>query len=169
MYKLTRLLAFLIMASIMPSFAKSVWKVRYDGIGPVRIGMTLPELNTVLHEEFSLPDDKEDHGCFYVKSSTHPHVAFMIENDLLARIDVDTAGIATQKGIGVGDSDAHARQVYGTSLKVGPHQYTGPEGRYLTLRSGSGLYGMRFETYNGRIETFYAGSWKAIQYVEGCQ
>ncbi|MDP9158653.1 MAG: hypothetical protein M3O09_00275, partial [Acidobacteriota bacterium] len=40
------------------------WVLREDGIGPVKIGMTLAELNSVLHAEPSLTDDKDNEGCF---------------------------------------------------------------------------------------------------------
>src|SRR5438309_605807 len=80
-------------------FAGDGWIVRQDGVGPVKIGMSLSQLNTVLHETFSMPDNKEDRGCFYVNPAKHPHIAFMIENGRLVRIDVDGAGVATAKGI----------------------------------------------------------------------
>jgi hypothetical protein len=162
-------LAVFVIVSISTSLAADAWAVREDGFGPVKIGMSLPQLNLVLHEKFSKPDNKEDQGCFYVNPAKHAHIAFMIENGRLVRIDVDGAGVPTVKGIQVGDSEQRARQVYGARLKVEPHAYTGPEGHYLTIRSSSGGYGIRFETDNGKIETFYAGRFDAIQYVEGCQ
>jgi hypothetical protein len=77
------------------------------------------------------------------------------------------AGVATAEGVQVGDSEEHAKQVYGSRLKIEPHHYT--DGHYLTVASKSGGYGIRFETENGKIETFYGGTFEAIQYVEGCQ
>ena len=130
--------------------------------------MSLSQLNAVLHEKFSMPESKDDQGCFYVNPTRHPHVALMIEDGRLARIDVDGPGVATAEGIQVGDSEARVLQVYGSRLKVEPHAYTGPEGHYLTVRSKSGRYGIRFETDKGKVETFYAGRFKAVQYIEGC-
>ena len=163
------LIVVFVIVSISTSLAGDVWVVREDGISPVKVGMSLSQLNTVLHEKFSMPDNKEDQGCFYVNPAKHAHIAFMIENGRLVRIDVDGAGVATGEGIQVGDSEKRARQEYGARLKVAPHAYTSPEGHYLTIRSGSGRYGIRFETYKGKIETFYAGRFDAIQYIEGCQ
>ena len=65
----------------------------------------------------------------------------------------------------MGDSEEHVKQVYGSRLKVGSHDYT--DGRYLTVQSGN--YGVRFETDERKIRTFYAGTFKAIQYMEGYQ
>jgi hypothetical protein len=163
------LIALLIVASIGTSRASDGWVVREDGVGPVKIGVGLSQLNTVLREKFSMPDNKEDQGCFYVKPAAYTHVTFMIENGRLARIDVDGTGAATEDGIQVGDLEARVRRAYGARLKIEPHAYTAPQGHYLTIRSDNGRYGIRFETEKGKIETFYAGLFDAIQYVEGCQ
>ena len=97
----------------------------------------------------------------------HPHIAFMIEDGRLSRIDVDRAAVATSAGILVGDSEARALKVYGSRLKVDSHQYI-ENGHYLTIRSSSGRYGIRFETDQGKITMAYAGRFESIQYVEGC-
>jgi len=146
-------------------FAADAWIVRQDGVGPVKIGMSLPQLNMALQEKFAMPESKEDQGCFYVTASKHPQVSFMIESRRLVRVDVDKSGVATTEGVEVGDSEDHVKQVYGSRLKVEPHHYT--EGHYLTLRNRN--YGIRFETDEGKVSTFYAGTFAAIQYIEGCQ
>jgi hypothetical protein len=79
----------------------------------------------------------------------------------------DGPGISTTEGIQVGDSEKHAGRVYGTRLKVEPQQYI-DDGHYLTARSRDGRYGIRFETEKAKIQRFYAGRFKAVQYVEGC-
>lgn len=157
----------LAIAAVSYSRADDGWVIREDGVGPVKVGMSLSQLNRVLSEKFSMPQDKGDQGCFYVKPAKHAHIAFMIEDGHLARIDVDKAGISTAEGIQVGDSEAHALQVYGPRLKIEPLHYT--EGHYLTVRSINGRYGIRFETEKGKIQTFYAGRFEAVQYIEGCQ
>lgn len=155
--------------SIASYASDQVWIVREDGVGPVKIGMTLSQLNDVLREHFVMPEKKEDQGCFYVNPARHHQISFMIEDGRLSRVDVDAPGISTVKGVEVGDSEKRAATIYGNELKVEPSQYTGPEGHYLTLRSKSGLYGIRFETEHGKITTYYAGRFESIQYVEGCQ
>jgi hypothetical protein len=162
------MLAFLITATISSSLAEETWVIREDGAGPVKIGMSLPQLNAALHEKFSLPDE-EGLACFSVSPKRHPRIAFMILDDRLARIDVLGPGIFTAAGVQVGDSEARALQVYGSKLKVEPHQYMAPEGHYLTVRSVDNRYGIRFETVNGKITVFYAGRFDAIQFVEGCE
>jgi hypothetical protein len=144
------------------------WLVREDGIGPVTVGMTLSQLNGILHERFVLPEEKGDRGCFYVHPVHHPQVSFMIEDGRFSRVDVDSPGVFTTERIEVGDSEQRVLKIYAGKLKIEQSHYTGPEGHYLTVRSGDRRYGLRFETENGKVTTFYAGRLQAVQYVEGC-
>jgi len=149
------------------SHAAEGWVVREDGVGPLTIGMKLSQVNKTLHENLTMPKDTADEGCLYVKTTKHPHIAFMIEDGRLTRVDVNARGIFTVEHIQVGDSEARAIRVYGQRLEVGPHHYI-DEGHYLTFRSRDGRYGIRFETDKGKILTYYAGEFKSVQYVEGC-
>lgn len=149
--------------------ASDSWIIRFDGTGPVKIGMSLSELNAALHERFSMPKEKDEQGCFYVNPAKHPEISFMVEDGHVARVDVQRRGISTAEGIRVGDSEARAMQVYGQKLKVEPHAYTAPDGHYLTVLSSDQRYGIRFETDKGKIVSFYAGRQQAISYIEGCQ
>lgn len=157
-----------IAATQLPA-ANDGWVVRPEGAGPVKIGMTIAQINAALSEKFALPAEKDERGCFFVSPSRHPDFDFMIENGRLVRIDVAKPGVATVEGIQVGDSEARAKSVYGSRLKVEPHAYNGPEGHYLTVRSKDGRYGTRFETDGGKIQSYYAGLYSAVQYIEGCE
>jgi hypothetical protein len=161
-------LAVLIIASAVGAADDDSWVIRDNGIGPVKIGMSLSELNTVLREKFSMPENKDDQSCFYVDSAKHAGIGFMILDGRLARIDVGRPGVHTAKGIQVGDSEVLALKVYGPKLIIEPHFYTSPEGHYLTIRSSDSRYGIRFETYKGKIDMFYVGTSAAINLVEGC-
>jgi hypothetical protein len=152
---------------ITVAWASDSWVLREDGVGPIKPGMTLSQLNAVLHEKSSLPADKDDQGCFYVTPVKHPNFSFMIGNGRLVRIDVASAGVPTSLGIRVGDTESRVKKLYGPRLKVEPHAYT--DGHYLTVRSTDRRFGIRFETEQGKITAFYSGRYDAIQYIEGCQ
>jgi len=169
MMRVPRILA-VVVVLISASQAVDTWLVRPDGVGPVKVGMSLTQLNTAFHERFLMPKNKDDQGCFYVNPMTYPQIAFMIEDGHLVRVDVNKRGVSTAEGIQAGDAEARAKKVYGPKLKVEPSKYSGDEGgHYLTVRSGDGRYGVRFETEKGKITEFYAGTYTAIQYVEGCE
>jgi hypothetical protein len=157
----------LALASTVVLAADDAWVVREDGVGPVKVGMTLSQLNTVLGEKFAMPLEKDGQACFDVQSTKHPHVSFMIEDGHLSRVDVDAPGITTTEGVQVGDPEAKALRAYGPRLKVEPHHYI-DDGHYLTVRSSNGRYGIRFETEKEKITSFYSGRFASVQLVEGC-
>jgi len=149
--------------------ATDSWEVHDNGVGPVKIGITLAKLNSIFHGKLTLPADKDSQSCFYATSADHPHINFMIQDSTLVRIDVDGPGVATKDGIQVGDTEGRVMKAYGGKLKVEPHENSGPEGHYLTTRSSDGLNGIRFETNEGKVEMFYVGTYDAIHVEEGCQ
>lgn len=141
------------------------WVLRFNGIGPVKIGMSLSELKKALHND-AKEEASGNESCFYVSTSKHPQVVFMIIDDHVVRIDVTQRGVPTTKGIRVGDSESKVKRSY-PQLSIEPHAYT-PDGKYLTVHSDDGHLGLRFETEKRRITGFYAGRSDAIQYIEGC-
>jgi len=142
--------------------------VRLDGIGPVRVGMNLSELNKVLHTSFKSPTDPDEQACTYVEMPHQSGIAVMILDGRVARVDVDNTSTRTAEGIHNGDSEARAVQVYGKRLKIEPNHYDPENGHYLTLSSPDRKYGIRFESDNGKITRYYAGTSNAIAFVEGC-
>ncbi len=149
---------------------RSDWVLRFDGIGAVKIGMTVGQLNAALGETFSTPKAQDEQTCFYVEPKQHPDTTIMILEGRVARVDIiapNTApsSTATAEGIRIGDSEARVKKVYGRVVAVSPHQYT-PDGHYLTIKSGK--YGLRFETEQNKVTSFYAGTLDAIAFVEGC-
>jgi hypothetical protein len=161
-----RLVLCLLVAST--SQAGDAWVIRDDGVGPAKIGMSPAQLGAALHQDFSMPAGKEDQGCFYLSPRGHEHIAFMIVDEHLVRVDVSSTGITTSTGIQVGDSESRVHKVYGSAVKVTPHTYA-DNGHYLTIRSTDPRFGVRFETSDEKITMFYAVTFEAIQYVEGCE
>jgi len=149
------------------SVAGDSWIVSEDGIGPAKIGMTLDQLRSTLHRKLT-EEESGNESCYYVHARGRDHIRFMIIDGRLVRIDVDAPGILTTSGLQVGDSEALAQKVYGPKMKVTEHKYV-DTGHYLTVRSDDRRYGVRFETDQGKITMFYAGTYEAIQYVEGCE
>jgi hypothetical protein len=125
-------------------------------------------LKQQLHEELSPQIPKGEH-CSFVAPAEHTNIALMIVGGKFVRTDVDEPGVFTAEGIQVGDKEERVKKAYGSNLKVEPHAYDGPEWHYLTVRSENGRYGIRFETDGNRVVMYYAGTYKAIQYIEGCE
>jgi hypothetical protein len=157
-----------LLATAFGAGALDPWPVRLDGIGPVRVGMDLPDLNKVLHTSYSKPTDPDEQSCFYVDVPHQPGVGIMILDGHVARVDVDHDRTRTAEGVRKGDTEAHALEVYGRKLGVTPSHYDPESGHLLTLFSRDRKFGIRFETEDGNIVRYYAGTVRAIALIEGC-
>lgn len=142
-----------------------------DGFGPVRIGMTLAELAAAIG---TLGDTAKLNRECDIVSANDPYrlpagVSITQVNGRVARIDVESDSIATDKGIHVGDSEAKVKEAYGSAVSVLPHKYI--DGHYLEVRVGADsatARGMVFETDGKKVTTFRAGFWDPVRWVEGC-
>jgi hypothetical protein len=142
------------------------WIVRADGIGPLRVGVSLASASRALGEELRVADE----GCDHVNPSAMPDgVLLMIIDDTVARVEVDTAGVRTAEGAQVGDSESRVLELYGALARIEPHKYTYPDGHYVVVAPpGDTLHRIVFETFKGRVTTYRAGRLPAVQFVEGC-
>lgn len=140
-----------------------------EGVGPVRIGSTLAELNATLGEQLR-PAYDVNPECDYVDPATLPAgVALMVVQDTVVRVDVDTTGIPTAEGAMVGDTEARIQALYRGRVEVQPHKYTGPVGHYLVVRASADTMRLLiFETDGMRVVNYRAGIRPAVEYIEGC-
>jgi hypothetical protein len=92
----------------------------------------------------------------------------MIIDGRVARVEIRRGSrLTTLSGARIGSSEDELLSLYGARLDIQPHKYE-PDGRTLTLRSGDGGYGLRFETLKGRVTAIQGGPWEHLNYVEGC-
>jgi hypothetical protein len=146
----------------------SEWDLRMDGIGPLRIGMRFDDANARLGRglQRTEPGLRASQGCDQVEVPGHPGVALMFLDDVLSRIDVWGHDGRTAAGIVAGDSVQRVLDTYPHAASE-PNAYDDRE-LYLTVRSPDGRLAIRFETREGKIAGFYAGRFKAVQFIEGC-
>ena len=150
------------------SAPNTAWIATPDGIGAIRVGMTVDELRRAIG---NVPGANPTADCSYVRpASVPPGVAVMLSHGQVARIDVDSAGVRTDAGVAVGDSAAKVAAAYGARMTATPHKYVSG-GQYLTVRSTSpadSLRRMVFETENGRVTRFRAGRVPEVEWIERC-
>jgi hypothetical protein len=143
-----------------------------DGFGKMRFGMKLAEVEAALDQRLAPlnPDDVDDEACRYYRAEgTYPGLAFMAENGVVLRLDVEgTQEIKTDTGAKIGDSEAQVLELYKGRVEVQPHKYTGPEGHYLVVKGGDGKVQLVFETDGTKVLNYRAGVEPQVQYVEGC-
>jgi hypothetical protein len=156
-------------------------RLRLDGIGPVKIGMSLEEASAavgrkVAVDETSLIQEPGEATCGFADVEDGPAgLSFMVLRDnpgaewKIYRVDVfDTSRIATGGGIRNGSTEDEVKQVYGDKMKVEPHTYTGPEGHYLVLDvDGEGGYMLLFETDGTKVLQFRSGNDEAVRAPRG--
>ena len=112
-------------------------------------------------------------GCRYWRpGDAPPGVSFMVQGRRLVRVDVDSAGILTEKGVGIGSPESAVRAAYGTGLIDRAHKYQWEAGwRYLIYRSpgeSDTLRAVVFESDGQKIRTLRAGLEPQVEYVERC-
>ena len=165
-------LLLLIAAPLLPTMgpsSQSAWVVRLRGVGPVRFGMVMAEVERVLGGSLGKVGRTE---CTYIDMPRlPPGLRLMVAGGRVVRADVDSAGIQTGSGAEVGMGEAQIQTLYPGQIRTEPHKYTGPRGHHLVFvprdAADSG-YRLIFET-DGRVVTRYrAGLRPQVEYVEGC-
>jgi hypothetical protein len=155
-------------AASPPATTSPTWAVTPSGIGSVRVGTSLDELKAAAGN-VTVPGAGDD--CRYVRGGSLPGgVSVMLARNVVARIDVDSAGITTVDGVGVGDADARVNEVYAGRVTATPHKYV-QGAQYLTVRGSSpadSAHRLVFEVENGRVARFRAGRVPEVEWVERC-
>jgi len=154
------------------ALALPAWQLSPNGLGPIKIGMTLSQVQAITHQKLAntTPDkfQAEDKSCFYSQfaNKSLDGISFMVSYKKVVRIDITSAEYATTKGVKVGDNESEVLKNY-PDIKVTQHHYD-QQGHYLTYPVPLKDRGIRFETSKGKVERMYAGQAREIQYVEAC-
>lgn len=133
--------------------------------------MTQAEAESAIGSSLAISTDSGWKNCAYTSAASLPAgVHIMVENGVVARIDIDSAAtVATTEGAKVGDSEDHVRQMYEGRVAVTPQKYTA--GHYLTVHSlapADSQFRIVFETDGQRVLRYRAGQRPAVEYVERC-
>jgi hypothetical protein len=160
-------------------------KLAIDGIGPIRVGMTVAQAEKSANITFTEKGGRAGTSCYYLWPKTGPqglglmvissHEAKPIlrNQDRIARVDIfNKSRITTPRGAKIGNTEAQIKAMYPGQIQVTPHQYTGSQGgHYLTFVPKDAAdkdYRIVFETLKGRVTQFRSGKLPEVEYVEGC-
>jgi len=144
------------------------WQLGMRGLGPLRIGMTVRQVERRAGIVFDKtePSARPGESCQDWSLPHHPGVSTMFIDGVLQRIDVMKPGVATAKGVTVGAPVARVMRAY-PGIDIAPDAYDDRE-RYLTVMSPDRLSALRFNTSAGKVSSFHAGRYKEVQLIEGC-
>lgn len=141
--------------------------VTLHGVGELHIGLPLAELRSRFGATPEYEPDPEM-NCSYWQAPAFPGLGLMVVDDALVRIDVNDARWSTRSGARIGMREREIRRMYGAQMRVEPHPYTDPQGKYLVYEARDEPFGLIFETDNGRIISYRVGRWDNVQWIEGC-
>ena len=140
-----------------------------QGLGPVRIGMTVAAaehaLGARLRVDASPVADGECSSAVR-RDGRDKQITYMVEGGRITRIDIDTAQVRTAKGVGLGSTIAQVRKAYGATFRSHPNPYT--ELPDLEVRTPGSRFGLIFETDHGRVITMRSGKYPSVAYSEHC-
>jgi hypothetical protein len=154
-------------------------RLRLDGIGPVRVGMSIQEASRAIDRDVAVDPDSlfdEDSLCGFAEVKGGPaDLLFMVTRAtttgpwIIARVDVvEASRIVTGAGIRIGAGEDEVKKAYGAPLKVEAHQYQ-EAGHYLVLDvDGAGGLMLLFETDGAKVTQFRSGTEGAVRAPEGC-
>jgi hypothetical protein len=153
----------------LPVFAGEPWTVRFDGVGPLRFGMSFNQVNARLGHRLKRtpPAMLATKGCdqLALDGIGHKGIWLMFVDDVFRRVDVEGGG-RTAAGIAPGDP---VQRVYAAYAGIGsePRPYVAEE-LSLTVRAPDGRHALRFETDKGAVAVLFAGDTGPVQWIEGC-
>jgi hypothetical protein len=147
------------------------------GFGPLRVGMTRAEVEAALGPDAN-PDavgGPDPASCDMFRPERAPEgLLVMVENGILTSVWISrNTAVQTDRGLGIGDTAAEVKSVYGAAAVATPHKYVEAPAEYITVWSTAdhqspAARGLKYEIgMDGRVQTL-AGGGPSIQYVEGC-
>ena len=146
------------------------------GMGPIDIGMTVPE--AVEAAGFDLAgelDTDVSETCYHVvppaDQSRYEGVAFMVENDEIVRIEVGgESGVTTRSGAGVGITENDLQAMFPGQIEEAPDAVVdGRAVQFVPRDERDARYRVILVLdEQGTVTDYRAGILPAVGYGEGC-
>lgn len=146
---------------------------RFDGVGALRVGMSIRETVAALGGTVDTTQDPmPGSACNYIRFSALPPGAIvMVWGDTVMRVDVDSTTVRTQWGTGVGSTAAEIRQRHTShDVRQEPHPYSAPYWHYMLVdATDDTTHRIIFETDSQQVARSYrVGYRRAVDLIEGC-
>ncbi|MBE9188342.1 hypothetical protein IQ270_27845 [Microcoleus sp. LEGE 07076] len=151
-------------------------KLAINGIGPIRLGMTVDEASRAAGVKLVFVMNGPDaYSCSYFKPQGElKDIAFMVAKGRIARIDIRDKRITTIRGARIGDTLDRIISLYPGQIQIIKAPLTArPEGNpknltFVPKDDADKNYRIIFEKVNNRVYRFRSGKLPEIEYIEGC-
>jgi hypothetical protein len=141
-----------------------------DGIGPVRVGMTITQAEVSARMTMTVRTSVEPSCAIGYFAAGPPNLSFIIIDGVVRVARVEGPPLRTKSGIGVGSTEAEVFAAYPGQIASARHQYD-PAGHYLDYLprdEKDQAYRLRFATNGSTVEYIQAGFTEEVQLVETC-
>lgn len=146
-------------------------KLAINGIGPVDIGMTVPQASRAAGVQLVSSSSNPNATCdSYQLQQGVKGVSFMVRNGRIARVDIDSSRITTVSGAKIGDSEARIRSLYADQLKVSrlANSETGNVLTFVPKSQRDKDLRLKFMTDGKQVTGISTGKLPEVNYIEGC-
>jgi hypothetical protein len=140
--------------------------VSMAGYDLIRIGETAHDL--AITGDSAAASNPKHAACRFAHPKSFPLGAkVMLLEDVVVRIDVDSAGIRTAEGAQVGGPESRVLELYRGQIVSLPHKYV-QGGHNLVVREPNLANRIVFETDGGKVLRYRVGRPPAVDFIEGC-
>ena len=137
--------------------------VSATGYGRIHFGERLSTVETRLKQRGSGPVLNPD--CYYVSFPAYPGAQFMVEGDIITRVDFD-ALVDNEAGIQAGTTIEEVKRRY-PAATLTPNDYS-PDAPDIMLTTPGGDAALLFNTDGKVVVLVRAGLVPSVTYGEGC-
>ena len=155
--------------------ALNEYSVSLYGYGPIRLGMTVTEVEDVVGLSFIANESTSDCKMMFFDNG-FPSIRLLFEirgnQRQLERIYIMEPSIKTKSGIGLGSTETEILSAYGDKMKTQPHKYSAESVYYYYVpvdkKDKDYRLNFDFNKTEDRVKFYSVGRDPAIFYVEGC-
>jgi len=141
-----------------------------DGIGPLRIGMTLQQLEAAIGRKVDLSDLSSDDTsvCAEIDVPGWENIGLLMENLRVTVIYIDRP-YRTIDGVYHGMSETDLKRRFGHQAVFGYRPYFGgdPHAHNVVVKKGRRREFL-FQTENDKVSSISVGDLPGVEYWEGC-
>ncbi|MBE9156931.1 hypothetical protein IQ265_08825 [Nodosilinea sp. LEGE 06152] len=154
-----------------PTLALLAAPLKTTGLGPIRIGMDLEDLEAAGLTPVTIAEASNGQCQYYRIQDYGEPVGLMAIDGQILRIDVWPGSLTTTRsGIRIGSTEQDLVRVYGKQLEATANPATlGKTVIFTPQDPGEDVYRLVFETDDqGQVTQFRAGQFPSVTWAEGC-